>query len=162
MSDAPDTGRKAGSGPAGPPPAFGFFARLFAGSGYAQLAERYATATEPVGQRFERQTVELGEHSRYKRCTRIVVTREGLYVKVMQVMLGGHPAVLVPWSDITAVKPVALYLKEARRLTVGDPPVGSITVWMSIFSVVEPFLAPSLQRRPITDEMDAEDAAAEP
>jgi hypothetical protein len=129
---------------------FGFIARLFAGSGYVQLAERYATSSEPVGRRFERQTVELGGRARYKRCTRLIVTREGLYVRVMQVLLGRHPALLIPWSEITAVKTVALYLDEARRLSVGESSAGSITVWLPVFNVLEPFLAPELQRRPIT------------
>jgi hypothetical protein len=69
--------------------------------GWSRLAGSYR-ATEPfTGQRWSWQSGGLG-WSRYRGVLTIGADPTGLYLDVMVLFRIAHPALLIPWSDITA------------------------------------------------------------
>ena len=106
--------------------------------GYDTLAERYPCASEPEGARWDRQCAEFGGAMRYDWCTTIIVAKLGLYVRARPPAQGVQAAIFVPWSEIRDVRQVRLYWRRAVRLTCGEPPAGTITVWQPAWDAAGP------------------------
>ena len=106
--------------------------------GYDRLAERYPGATEPQGMRWDRQCVEFGGAMRYDWCTTLIVGQSGLFVQARPPAQGIQAALFVPWSEIRDVRRVRLYWRRAVRLTCGEPPAGTITVWQPVWDAAGP------------------------
>ncbi len=123
-------------------PISGLFAR---GGGYYALAERYATAAPPPGSESHEQTAMLDRSVAYKRCVTFAASRIGLYMRPQPPGMKRHPAVLIPWSAIVAVKRTHLFWLPAWRLTVGHPRIVSITVGEHVFDTWRPYLTAVLQ-----------------
>lgn len=137
------------------------FMRMWAGHDYARLAGRFPAADEPRGIRFERQSVEFGDRLRYKH-VRVIIAPEGFYVRIIGIILSTMPRLLIPWSEIRGSEMTRLYMRPARRLIVGEPRVGSIVVWDSVFVECLPHL-PAVHRRRMraADEEDEQDEQGE-
>ncbi len=126
--------------------------RIFArGSGYAELARRFPADHEPQGQKFTGQHVRVGA-VRWRFCTTIVFSPEGLYLAVMAgvPVIGnprftGHPPVLIPWSEIREVRRTVLYWRRAVALTVGEPAVVTLAMYESFW----PYIAQYVSVRPL-------------
>ena len=97
--------------------------------GWRRLAEVYATATPPTGQITKRETIQVGAVT-YKRCVTLGVADEGLYVSIWR------RTVLLPWTEFKAVGQATLYWQKVPMLTVGDPPVATMTVPLQTFEVM--------------------------
>ena len=97
--------------------------------GWRRLAEVYATANPPTGQITQRETIQVGAVI-YKRCVTLGVADEGLYVAIWR------KTALIPWTEFKAVGQATLYWQKVPMLTVGDPPVATMTVPVAVFQVM--------------------------
>ncbi len=114
---------------------------LFArAGGWAKLAEKYGVDQEPEGQKFSWQTLEVGGLVRYRWTVAVVIAAQGLYLALSSPFISKHPPMLIPWAEIKQVRRTILYWRKAARLTIGDPPVTTIAMWMSLFERVRPHL----------------------
>lgn len=97
--------------------------------GWGKLAEVYGTNNPPTGQVTKRETIQVGAVT-YKRCITLGVADEGLYVSIWR------KTALIPWTEFKAVGQATLYWQKVPMLTVGDPPVATMTVPVAVFQVM--------------------------
>jgi hypothetical protein len=121
----------------------GFFARL---SGYYRLVGRYPVGIEPEGPLYTRQTVQIGP-VRYRRCVTVYVGPQGLYLQP-RVLLIRYLPILIPWDEVVRVENAMIYWRRARRLSVGEPEVGTIAMQMGLFRLIQPYLSSKLSEQP--------------
>ncbi len=118
---------------------------IFAQSGgWNRLATRYSTDRQPAGQCFTGQTIKMGGLVRYRNCITVCVSPEGLYLALVSAVLPKQPPLLIPWSEITGVEPTRLYWWKAARLSIGQPQVGTVDMWLPLFQSLRPFLDPAI------------------
>ncbi len=108
------------------------------GGGMAGLAGRYPAQDEPQGRAFSGQSVQIGAIT-WKRCVRVVVSDQGLYLRARSVF-ASRPPVLIPWQEITGFENCRLFWQTAGRLSVGNPPVANITLLDPVLEAVRPHL----------------------
>ncbi len=107
----------------------GLVARSFAKTGgYAALAERYPAPEAPPGPVIRGASVMFARTVAYRFHTELGASPAGLWVHPRPRGLGEHPALLIPWEEIRRIEPTRLYWERAVRLTMGDPPVGEVTI----------------------------------
>jgi hypothetical protein len=94
--------------------------------GWRRLAAVYATADPPTGQVTSGATITVGAVT-YRRCATLVVADEGLYVAIWR------KTALIPWTEFKGVRQATLSWQKVPMLTVGDPPVATMTVPVSVF-----------------------------
>jgi hypothetical protein len=112
--------------------------------GWPRLAERYPATRPPQGQVLSWQTVRIGA-VRYRFIAQIAIEPSGLYLATGSVApFLKNPPVFIPWSAFTRVEKSLLYWGSARRLTVDQPPLGTITVWNNLFDKMRPYLDPAI------------------
>ena len=97
--------------------------------GWRRLAEMYATAKPPTGQIVPGQTLQIGAVT-YKRCVTLGIADEGLYVTIWR------KTALIPWTEFKALGQATLYWQKVPMLTVGEPPVATMTVPVAVFQVM--------------------------
>jgi len=97
--------------------------------GWGELAEVYGTNNPPTGQITKGETIQVGAVT-YKRCVTLAVADEGLYVSIWR------KTALIPWTEFKAVGQATLYWQKVPMLTVGDPPVATMTVPPQTFEVM--------------------------
>ncbi len=97
--------------------------------GWGKLAEVYGSNKPPTGQITKGETIQVGAVT-YKRCVTLGVADEGLYVSIWR------KTVLIPWAEFKAVGQATLYWQKVPILTVGDPPVATMTVPVVMFDVM--------------------------
>jgi hypothetical protein len=115
---------------------------LFAGhgGGWRRLAQRFAAHRTPDGQRFVRQTVQVGTVV-FKRCVTVIVSPSGLHLDAGAVARAfGNAPLLIPWSEIRDEQRVRLHWQTAVRLSIGEPEIGVITLKSDLFQKVAPML----------------------
>jgi hypothetical protein len=78
-----------------------FLGRL---SGWHRLAKSYRTTQKFAGQRFHFRTAVCRWLVGYRMCVTVGGNREGLYLALFPLFRVGHPALLIPWSDITVTQ----------------------------------------------------------
>jgi len=100
------------------------------------LARGYAAAAEPLGRRFTGQTIAIGA-VRHRLSGTVVIGPAGLYCKGAIV---SQPA-LIPWADVRSARDSRIFLKPAVELSIGNPEVGTITVYPELFEPMRPYLA---------------------
>lgn len=113
----------------------GLFARL---SGLRRLAERYGVSDVPEGDHWTHRTVQLGP-VRYRRCVDVTIGPAGLFLWVRPPM-GTQAKLLVPWREIAVSGPARLYWLAAERLAIGQPELGSLTVYRDLYDAMAPYL----------------------
>ena len=114
------------------------FRRLGRTSGLNKLAEIYPASSQLEGGPLERQWVGVGK-AYYRKDGRVRVLPEGLYLWVRP-FLGSYKPALMPWNKLRDPQPTILALRQAVRLTVGDPAVTSIIVTAQFFERIRPYL----------------------
>ena len=114
----------------------GIFSAL---SGWDGLQRRYPAPPTPAGNAFSRQTVQVNS-VRFRRCTNVVICTDGLYLQPT-LFYATYSPILIPWSEFRSVEPARLYWLGARRLALGSPEAGQITVWMDLYRQMEPHLS---------------------
>jgi hypothetical protein len=112
---------------------------LFAkAGGLFRLAERYPAGAEPEGIKSTRQTVQIGP-VRYRFCTTVVISPAGLYLWPRPA-LSRYSPLLIPWDAITKCEEARLYWQKAMRLTVGEPPAATVTIYAALFEALRAYL----------------------
>lgn len=81
--------------------------------GWRRLSETYRLAGSFHGKIWRFRTVSLRWRTRYGGCVNIGANPLGLYLSVLFIFRPGHPALFIPWSDVS-VREVRLW--GARRL----------------------------------------------
>lgn len=112
---------------------------VFGVSGWSRLAERYTASHQPDGKTFTRQHTRLGV-VRYRNCSTITIAPEGLYLAVAAPVIGKHPPLLVPWSEISDARSTRLYWLPATQLDIGRPAVASVVVLRAVYEAARPYL----------------------
>ena len=97
--------------------------------GWRRLAEVYATANPATGHVTNRATITVGVVT-YRRAATLVVADEGLYVAIWR------KTALIPWGEFKGVRQAALSWQTVPVLTVGDPPVATMTVPPQTFELM--------------------------
>lgn len=97
--------------------------------GWRRLVETYSTSHLPRGPVHKRQTLQIGAVV-YKRCVTVEVGDEGLYLSVWR------RGVLIPWHEFKRLGQATLYWQQVPLLTVGEPPVATITVPITVFELL--------------------------
>jgi hypothetical protein len=108
--------------------------------GWRRVAARYGTVNVPSGRVIHRQTVKIGAVV-YKRCTTLGIASEGLYLTVFR------KTAMIPWSDFTRLEAATLHWQKVPLLTVGEPPIATMTVPSAEFDHMRQYLPPSLFRK---------------
>ena len=110
------------------------------GGGWRALAAGYATTRPAPAKVFTRQHVVVAQVL-YRNSMVVGVDDEGLYLALgFPLSLLGRPPVFVPWRDFKRVAEARLFWGKAALLTVGAPPVTTITVPMALFAAMRPAL----------------------
>jgi hypothetical protein len=107
-------------------------------SGWDALVERYQAAVPSSGQAYAKQTVQVGP-VRYRRCVTVHVGEEGLFLQP-RFLLARYPAITIPWHEIVRVEDAMLYWRPAKRLSIGKPEVGTVTVLRSLYALMQSYL----------------------
>jgi hypothetical protein len=97
--------------------------------GWGKLAEVYGTNNPPTGQITKGETIQFGAVT-YKRCVTLAVAEEGLCVSICR------KTALIPWAEFKGIGQATLYWQKVPMLTVGDPPVATMTVPVAVFDVM--------------------------
>ena len=97
--------------------------------GWGKLAEVYGSNKPPTGQITKGETIQVGAVT-YKRCVTLGVADEGLYVSIWR------KTALIPWTEFKGIGQATLYWQKVPMLTVGDPPVATMTVPLQTFDVM--------------------------
>ena len=97
--------------------------------GWRRVAEVYGSNNPPTGQIVTGQTLQIGAVT-YKRCVTVGIADEGLYVAIWR------KTALIPWTEFKAIGQATLYWQKVPMLTVGDPPVATMTVPVAVFQVM--------------------------
>jgi len=96
--------------------------------GWHRLALRYGVGhLDPTGERCAGVRGMVGMAS-YGGVLIVHFCREGFYLEVMRIFRPGHPRLFIPWSDISARTSVQALIWKSERLSIGDPPVSTITL----------------------------------
>jgi len=48
--------------------------------------------------------------------------------------------VLIPWTEVSAVRDARIFQRRAMKLFIGNPQVGTITVYPDLFEPMRPYL----------------------
>jgi hypothetical protein len=97
--------------------------------GWRQLVELYGTPNTPAGRILLGQWIKIGAVD-YEGSARVWIADEGLYLRIW------WTNVLIPWSEFTYADQVTIYWQRMSELTVGDPPVTTITVKNDLFELM--------------------------
>jgi hypothetical protein len=80
---------------------FFFVGQLLAAiGGWRALAAHYRASEEPFGERFSWCSSRMGVVN-YNNCLNLVASRSNLHLSIFPLLRSGHPALLLPWSEIT-------------------------------------------------------------
>jgi len=108
-----------------------------------RLARHYPATERPEGVERFKQTVKIGA-VRYRSCVMVTVGPQGFYLWVRP-PLGRSLAVLIPWDEVREIQRTRLYGRRAMRLSIGNPVVGTVTVYEELFRLMVPYLSHDLR-----------------
>jgi hypothetical protein len=109
------------------------------GGGWTRLAEHFPALSRPAGHLFKRQTVEVGRVA-YKRCALVGISTEGLYLEGSVPFFSRLKPLCIPWDKVKGVREGSLYWRKTAILSIGEPEIGTITLFMDLFEQARPFL----------------------
>ncbi|MBI4766116.1 MAG: hypothetical protein HY787_16210 [Deltaproteobacteria bacterium] len=109
------------------------------GRGWTTLAEHFPTASQPPGELLKRQTIEVGQVV-YKRCVRVGITPQGLYLDVNLPFSSRLKPLLIPWEMVKGVREGTLYWEKTRILSIGEPEIGTISFFSTLVEKARPYL----------------------
>lgn len=116
-----------------------------AGSGYDELARRFPATHVPAGPRYDGQSIRIGA-VRWRWATTMIFGPEGLYLALMPTLpvlgrpwFNHHPAVLIPWGEFRAATRGMLYWQSAVSLTVGEPRLAVITMYLPFLPLIQQY-----------------------
>jgi hypothetical protein len=107
------------------------FRLLAAAGGWRRVAARYPASEELEGIRFRMQYCSFGWVD-YNGCVTIVVSKEGIYLRLWPPFRIGHRALLVPWSVLQVLKVRDRGLSRGVQMGIEDPPIAKLTVSLKV------------------------------
>ena len=107
--------------------------------GWHALGLRFRATDEPPGERFAWASVSMGA-SNYGGCTTIVVSAQGLYLKLFAPFRFFHPPLLIPWSEIHVQKIHQGWFVSYALIEVGQPVLASVTLPLKIIEAASEYL----------------------
>jgi hypothetical protein len=115
---------------------------LVRASGLPALIERYRTDSPPPPNALRRQTVAVGKVN-FKNCVLLGIGDAGLYLDFggVPLVMPRKPPVLIPWGDLRKTGERRLFWKACSELSIGQPSLGTITVFDEAFQRMRPHLS---------------------
>jgi hypothetical protein len=113
------------------------------GGGWTRLAEKFPGPAQPAGTVFRKQTLQVGSVA-YKNCTTVIPATQGLYLAVKIPFFSRLAPLLIPWESIRGLREGSLYWKKTVILSIGQPEIGTVTIFMDLYDKIAPFLQHSL------------------
>ncbi len=95
--------------------------------GWSALAARYRATTPPDGIRHSMVRGAVGAVE-YNGALNVSVGAAGLHLSVFRLLKLAHPDLFIPWEAVTAREDRKLFLGENVRLSIGRPPLTTITL----------------------------------
>jgi hypothetical protein len=111
------------------------------GGGWTRLAEHFPAPSQPPGELFKKQTVEVGRVV-YKRCTTVGITPQGLYLEGNLHFASRLKPLFIPWEVVKEVREGSLYWEKTRILSIGEPEIGTISFFSTLFEKASPYIKP--------------------
>ena len=114
---------------------------LVRASGLPALIERYRTDSPPPPDVLRLQTVAVGKVN-YKNCVTLGISNTGLYVNLggVPLIMPRTPPLLIPWADLRKTEERRLFWRACSELAIGQPPIGTLTVFDDAFQRMRPYL----------------------
>ncbi|MEW6187471.1 MAG: hypothetical protein AB1585_17205 [Thermodesulfobacteriota bacterium] len=109
------------------------------GGGWTLLTGRFQTAVQTPKEVYKRQTVQVGKVV-YKRCTTVGIMAEGLYLESTGPFTKGLKPLLIPWDQIRGLREGNLYWEKTHVLSIGQPEIGTVSIFSNIFKKIRPYL----------------------
>jgi hypothetical protein len=109
------------------------------GGGWTLLAGRFQTPDQMPKEAYQRQTVQVGKVV-YKRCTTVGIRPEGLFLESAGPFTKGLKPLYIPWDQIRGIKEGKLYWEKIYILSIGEPELGTVSLFFNIFDKVRPYL----------------------
>ena len=97
--------------------------------GWRRLVELYGTSNPPAGRALLGQWIKIGAVD-YEGGARVWISDEGLYLRIW------WKNVLIPWSEFKYVGQVTFFCQGMPELTIGNPPVTTITMKNDLFEMM--------------------------
>jgi hypothetical protein len=91
--------------------------------GWAILGRQYSYSEEFVGGRWMFRSGQMRYLVGYNHCLTIGANREGLYISLVVPFLLGHPALFIPWREISVTRKRVLCFKQARLAQGREAPI---------------------------------------
>jgi hypothetical protein len=105
-------------------------------SGWSTMAGYYAYQGPAPHNVLNRQTMMVGK-VQYRNCMRFAVLPGGMYLQ----SCFNPQALLIPWGAFAGCRETSLYWQKAVLLTIGDPVIGTITLFKAHFEMCRKYLS---------------------
>ena len=112
------------------------------GGGWKTLTEHFPASVQPPGDLFKKQTIEVGRVA-YKRCATVGVSPQGLYIEANLPFSSRLKPLLIPWEMVKGVREGSLFWEKTRILSIGQPEIGTISLFSALFEKAKPYLKQS-------------------
>jgi len=87
-------------------------------SGWASLASQFRFRDTFSGSRWSWQSAQMRFMMNYNRCLTVGASEQGLYLAMNPLFRLGHPALFIPWNEVS-VKPERILFFEGTRFQLG-------------------------------------------
>ena len=117
-----------------------FILQHFKGSsgGWSRLSQAYPTTRQLPAQVRVRQNIVVGKVI-YRNCMIVGFDDAGLYLEIgFPLSIFGRRRLFIPWTEVKGIEDGQLFWRRAALLSLGEPPVGTITVPMQLFETIRP------------------------
>ena len=84
------------------------------------MARQYGCSEEFVGNRWRFESGQMRYLVGYNNCLTVGANREGLYISLVVPFLLGHPALFIPWSEISVTCKKVLWFKQVQLRLGGE------------------------------------------
>jgi len=96
--------------------------------GWYALGRRFRSDRVPDGEALRWQSAQLGGFCNYNRCLNMVISKEGLHLRIWPAFRLGHPPLLIPWEEIQHHRMKRVLWIEQISFEIGDPAIARMTV----------------------------------
>jgi hypothetical protein len=100
----------------------GFCLLLAKIGGWSALAVRFPAVEEPAGEKFRFCSVRIGI-ALYRSATTAIKTDTGLYLSMYVLFRLGHPAILIPWSEMKNPQAKRIFGASWIEVTISTPSI---------------------------------------
>jgi len=97
--------------------------RVISMAGWGRLAEHYAARDDFDGRRWRFESARFGWGVHYGSCLTFGANARGMYLSTWFVFRPGHPALFIPWGDVTMKKTTFWHFPYAELRFRRDPDI---------------------------------------